>query len=74
MVYFILQESPLKTLQDRSSRSPKSDFLFPQDPAKPCQVVFYGGEGGSLRCGKFGEALILFTVFGMGHVYENVTA
>ena len=40
MVYFILEESPWKSLQDSSSRYWKSYFLFPQGPAKPRQVVF----------------------------------
>ena len=64
MVYFILEESPWKSLQDSSSRYWKSYFLFPQGPAKPRRVVFwisyylrfvtplmnfYGRERGSLR-------------------------
>ena len=40
MVYSILEEGPWKHQQESSSRSPKTDFLFPHGPAKPRKVVF----------------------------------
>ena len=57
MVYFILEESPWKSLQDSSSRYRKSYSLFPQGPVALVALA--------------DVVQSLFTVFVMGHIYEN---